>query len=231
MTDLRIAVCVPGDRWKAGFGFSVSNMIAHFALSKYEAGEHDIQLISVSGSMLAQIRTELVVRAMKYDATHMLFLDDDMEFPPDLLNKLIRHNVPVVGCNYSRRVLPPMPTAWGLDDEPVFTDDKASGLQEVLHLGTGAMLIDMRVFDLLREKLGEDAAPLFDFTWKKKEDGKPYLEGEDVFFCHKLRSVGVPIFVDHDASKGVIHLGEFKFENWQCTPETAAQAYRTREGF
>lgn len=225
--DLRIAVCVPGDRWKAGFGFSVANMIAFFCQSKYK-GKKDIQLISVSGSMLAQVRTELVVRAMKYDATHMLFLDDDMEFPPDLLNRLLSHNIPVVGCNYSRRVLPPMPTAWGLDDEPVFTNDKTSGLQEVAHLGTGAVLIDMRVFDVLKDKLGENASPLFDFTWKRNDEGRPYMEGEDVYFFHKLRSVGIPVYCDHDASKGVAHLGEFKFENWQCTPETAAKAYRTR---
>ena len=111
MSDLRIAVCVPGDRWKAGFGFSVSNMIAKFAGAKYEHGEKSIELISVSGSMLAQVRTGLVLRAMKAEATHMLFLDDDMEFPPDLLHRLLRHNKPVVGCNYSRRTVPPYPTA------------------------------------------------------------------------------------------------------------------------
>lgn len=224
--NLRIAVCVPGDRWKAGFGFSVTNMCIHFALSRYDGGEKDIQVISISGSMLASVRMELVQRAMAYDATHMLFLDDDMEFPADLLNNLLRHNLPVVGCNYSRRVMPPMPTAWGLDDEAVFTTKESTGLQEVRHLATGAMLIDMRVFDVVKDKLGDEAMPLFQFTWKKGDHW--HEQGEDVFFCNKLRAAGIPLFVDHDASQKMAHLGEMKFENWMCTPELAEQAYQVR---
>lgn len=225
--NLRIAVCVPGDRWKAGFGFGVSNMMAFFAGSEYAGGTKDIQLISVSGSMLGTIRMDLVQRAMKFDATHMLFLDDDMEFPADLLNRLLRHNLPVVGCNYARRVVPPVPTAWGLDDQPVYTSDASTGLEEVAHIATGAMLLDMRVFDLLQDKLGDEAMPLFQFTWKKGDNGVWHEQGEDVYFCRKLRSVGLPIFVDHDASKGIGHIGEFTFTNQMCTPEIAARAFKS----
>ena len=37
--------------------------------------------------------------------------------------------------------------------------------------------------------------------------------GEDVFHAHKLREAGVKIYVDHDVSKEVKHIGNFEFSN------------------
>lgn len=234
--DLLVAVLVPGDRWKAAFGFSITNMIAHFMASRY-SGRKAIQVISVSGSMLAQVRTDLICRGLEAEfdldgekvigATHLLLLDDDMNFPPDILNRLLRHNVPVVGCNYSRRTMPPMPTCWGLDGRDVFTNDDSKGLQSVSHVATGLMLLDARVFEYLNAKLGDEAVPWFAFDWKKGDDGKWSQTGEDVYFCAKLRKAGLPVYVDHDASQAVGHIGEFEFKNWMCKPGNDDPALRT----
>lgn len=226
--DLRVAVLVPGDRWKAGFGFSVSNMIAHFMASKY-SGRKAIQLISVSGSMLCQVRTDLIVRGLDaefhmgdgetvFGATHLLLLDDDMNFPPDLLNRLLKHNVPVVGCNYSRRCLPPRPTACDLEGNDCITTPESFGLQKVAHLGTGCVLLDARIFEYMNDKLGADAVPWFSFDWLQDEQGKWYQRGEDVYFFQKIRRTGVPVLLDHDLSQSIGHLGEWEYKNWQCKP-------------
>lgn len=204
--DLRIAVCVPGDDWEAGFGHSVSNMMAEFAGAVYRGGSKEIQLFSVTGSILPDVRTRLVIEAIKWKATHLLFLDTDMVFCRDLLTDLLRHNVPVVGANYPRRVVPAIPTAYRLDEAgPLYTRPGDSGLVEVSHVATGAVLIDMRVFD------GIDM-PWFQFDWLCDDPTKPpRIQGEDVYFCKKVRAANIPVHVDQDVSQYVRHIGELEF--------------------
>jgi hypothetical protein len=36
-------------------------------------------------------------------ASHILFLDSDMTFPPDTLQRLLDHKVPIVGADYVKR--------------------------------------------------------------------------------------------------------------------------------
>lgn len=207
MADLRIAVCVPGSNWKAGFGQAVSNMCINFQRAHYQGGDKRIEVFCVSGSLLPDVRMRCVAEAAKWDATHMLFLDDDMTFPFDALQCLLRHNVPVVGANYSRRQLPLTTTAYKADKSgPLYTRPGDTGLVEVSHLGTGIMLIDMRVFELLE-------LPFFAF--EHFNDGKQ-LRGEDVYFCHKLIEAGVKIYVDQDLSQHVGHIGEWTYTHSQC---------------
>lgn len=207
MADLRIAVCVPGSSWKAGFGQSIANMCINFERARYEGGEKRIEVFCVSGSLLPDVRMRCVAEAAKWNATHMLFLDDDMLFPVDALQCLLRHNVPVVGANYSRRTVPMLPTAYTADRSgPLFTRPEDEDLVEVSHVGTGLMLIDMRVFDLLE-------LPFFAF--EHFDEGKQ-LRGEDVYFCHKLQEAGVKVYCDQRLSQQVGHIGEWTYTHQQC---------------
>lgn len=222
---LKIAVCVPsGGDWKAAFGQAVSNMLIHFMESKYD-GEKSIELISVGGSILPDVRHRLVAEAMKIDATHMLFLDDDMVFPKDALNMLLRWNVPIVGANYVRRGLPTFPTAYrGKRGDGakgiLWTQPGDNSLVEVKHVGTGCMLIDMRVFTWLDMRMKErakeegkskreiskiNALPLFQFLQNPKGPG---FIGEDVYFCEKCIDLGLKIYCDQELSQEIGHVGE-----------------------
>lgn len=197
--DLRIAVCVPGSRGHSGFTQCLSNMLIHFCLSPYKGGTREVEMFSCTGSILPDVRHICVAEAVKWDATHMLFLDDDMHFPRDTLHRLLKHNLPVVGANYVRRTFPCIPTAYNKERTgPVYTDISSTGLEEVSHVGTGVMLIDMRVFDQIE-------LPYFEL---RPEPGKIKPKGEDVYFCHKLGEAGIPVFVDHDLSKEIGHYGD-----------------------
>lgn len=138
----------------------------------------------------------------------MLFLDTDMIFHRDLLRDLLRHNVPIVGANYPRRVMPPIPTAYNKEETgPLFTRPDDTGLVEVSHIGTGCVLIDMRVFEQID-------LPWFQFDWVGG-DAKtpPRIQGEDVYFCKKVRAAGLPVYVDQDVSQFVRHIGEFEYSH------------------
>ena len=195
--DLRIAVCVPGERWLAGFGQCAANMLRTFSEAQYAGGSKTCELFAVSGSMLPDVRMRCVAEALKWGATHLLFLDDDMLLPWDTINVLLRHNLPIVAANYPRREPEARPTAQRLDGTPLFTEPGDAGLVEVAHAGTGCMLIDMRVFDALD-------LPYFAFTIAENGVG---TVGEDVYFCRKAREAGFKIYVDQQLSNGVSHIG------------------------
>lgn len=200
--DLRISVCIPSHgEWKATFGEAVTTMVANFCNAKYENGEKHIDIACVSGSMLTEVRHRCVAEALKFEATHLLFLDCDMTFPPDLIQRFLNRHVPVVGANYVRRSLPTIPTAFKGGKAPegmLYTEPGDTSLVEVQHIGTGCMFLDMRVFDYLE-------LPFFKFEIAENKIG---VIGEDVYFCRKLREAGFKIYCDQEVSQMVGHIGD-----------------------
>lgn len=179
----------------------------HFTELPYP-GEKACDITIVVSSLLPEGRARLVARAYDYKATHILFCDTDMKFPPDTIVRLLNHNVAVVGANYPRKNIEARPTAY-LDSPdyvgPVWTGQNSEGLQEVSIIGLGCALIDMRVFDQLD-------LPFFAITPQPPENVKHM--GEDVYFCKKLHDIGIPVHIDHDLSKQVGHVGRFEYTNF-----------------
>lgn len=204
MTDLRVAVLVPSHaEWKAGFGWALANMVHCFTASRYEGGEKEIEIINVQGSMLPEVRHRCVAEALKWDATHALWLDSDMMFPRDALQVLLRRGKPVVGCNYVRRKLPTIPTAHLGNDKGgmLYTEEGDADLVKVKHLGFGCLLTDMRIYDHLD-------LPFFMFEPTPEKVG---MMGEDVYFCRQLAEKGIPIYCDQELSWHVGHIGELVY--------------------
>ncbi|MGQ9370415.1 hypothetical protein [Azospirillum sp. ST 5-10] len=204
--DLNVVIAIPtGGNVTAGTLWSVANTVACFCQATYEGGRKDVEVVEVSGSILPDVRHRLVAEAMHREATHLLWWDSDIVAPFDCIQRLLRHNLPVVACNYPRRAgLPTIPTAY-VDGEdytgPLYTPDDADGLVEVSHAGMGLMLTDMRVYDAVD-------MPFFCF---QHTPGTPRVIGEDVYFCRKLREAGIPVMVDQVLSRGIEHVGEIHY--------------------
>lgn len=206
--DLKVICAIPshGD-CKAAFTVSLARTVAHFASIPYD-GVKDVQVTLIKSSVLPETRAMLVSRCLDMGATHMLFLDDDMKFPPDTIARLLNHNLAVVAVNYPRKNLEARPTAYADEPDyvgPVWSGDRASGLQQVAYCGFGIMLIDMRVFEKL-------SLPLFSFE-PQPPDYIKYM-GEDAYFCRKLADAGIPLFIDHDLSKQCSHIGDMEYTNF-----------------
>ena len=138
---------------------------------------------------------------LKAGATHILWLDADMCFPPDTLKRLLARKVPIVGANYRRRVPPHQFTAatgHRKNLREVETTEQSTGLESVNRLGFGVTLIESRVFQKITK-------PWFQFTYEQGQHG-----GEDEFFCRKANRAGFQPHVDHDLSKQVRHIGTFE---------------------
>jgi hypothetical protein len=155
---------------------------------------------------IEKARNEAVVQAVQANATHLMFIDSDMYFPPDGVDRLLAHKKDIVGGLYFGR-MHPKPMAFRIkDNQSVSVDPRIEhGVVEVDFIGTGFMLIDMKVF----EKLDP---PFFSFSYHPEDIGLPKTgdmfapKGEDVFFCMYAKKNGFKVFCDTDLKLG--HVGQ-----------------------
>lgn len=216
---MKIAICIPryGDT-KGEFAISLARMVAHSLMAPPPAtGPLEIEIFSISSSDLPHSRTELLKRAIMWQARYLLWLDSDHVFPRDTLLRLLRHNLPVVGCNQPRRSEPTGPVAVRLNDkgemEHVWTTAalaKAGTVEEVYHVGLALCLMDMNVLHQVKahvDKQGAGWAHWAPFD-RKLLPGTTARMGEDVSFFRELTDAGVKVYIDHGLSWAVGHIHE-----------------------
>ena len=153
----------------------------------------DARWAALTGIYISNLRQMGVKLAQEAGASHILFIDSDMRFPDNTLDRLLDANQPIVAANYVQRTAPQWWTA--RRDGSWMSSVERSGLQEVDAVGFGVMLIHMPVFDVL-------ARPWFDTPY----DGHNH-HGEDFYFCHKAINAGFSVWIDHDLSQSVRHQG------------------------
>lgn len=149
-------------------------------------------------SCLPMGRQQAISFVRKHGFSHLLYLDDDMAFPPDIVEIMASRKLPVIGANYTTKSDTPRYVAMDENRKPVSSRNK-TGVEEVARLGMGIMLIDMAAISHI-------AAPHFEIVWDKTG----YIS-EDSYFCDKLRAAGVKIYVDHDVSQKVGHVGDYVY--------------------
>lgn len=196
MGDIRLAIAIPCCRdWKVAFGSSLVGMIRYLSNLKHL----DINIMQ-GASVLPRARQMAIEWANSIDATHLLFIDDDIQFPAALIERLINHNVDIVACNYVSKTNR-QPLAHDVRGQPLSSAGE-TGLQEVGWIGFGFILIKL-------EAIKDVAAPLFEVRWL---DERQDFMGEDFYFCGKLRAHGIHIYCDHDASQLISHIGDYPYQ-------------------
>jgi hypothetical protein len=153
----------------------------------------------VEGAYIQHNRTLLVKHAREQHCTHLFFMDHDMAFPGDTVDKLLAHDVDIVGGAYNMRgVLPPQTCVFvsGPDGHRLTREQFPPSLFLAEAIPCGCMLIKMSVFDRIEP-------PWFDLTIV---DGE-LVSSEDVYFCNKARKANIDIHCDPTIPVG--HVGEF----------------------
>lgn len=218
MRELSILVGIPsGGDWKPNFGMCLVNMVLHS-----QAPLRDGRVISrlslqnTKGSILPKNRLEIVRRALAGRYTHVLFLDDDMTFPANLLHRLLSHGKSVIACNCPTKMLPSTSTARMKSDKHygVAVDSNTMvGVSQVWRVGTGVMLLDTKVFRDVKQ-------PWFPVEWN--ETTGEYV-GEDWAFCTRLEEANIPIYVDHALSREIGHVGSYEFRHSDIPSNTTLE--------
>jgi hypothetical protein len=145
------------------------------------------------GGDITSARTFCVQDAIEKKATHIFFVDSDMSFPPDTLDRLLAHDKEIVTVEYNRRKLPLEKITAPLEEA------SETELYKARVMGGGCLLIKLSIF----EKLGK---PWFNFG--RGKDGMPVM-GEDTWFLNTARDAGIDSWIDPNIKVG--HIGEYLY--------------------
>lgn len=173
------------------------------------------------------MRDSALAQARHDGFTHVLFLDADMVWPDNVLERMLRHHdAGIVGGLYLLKGPPYAPSALGdvVETEGgverfahlVLTRDAA--LRPVSVLGMGCTLVPVDVL----EKLG----PRPWFEYKDDTEGWPRVS-EDVPFCRKAAAAGVPVLLDPSVKCGHVTttvIDERFHRRYQASIQAAAGA-------
>ena len=154
----------------------------------------DCVLSMQMGSLIYTSRNTLATRAIQTEADYVLWLDSDMVFEPDLLERLMKtlteNDLDIVTGLYFRRVQPYSPVLF--KDLTLIRDtffewsefkEVPSDLFEVAGCGFGCVLMKTDAFYDVQSKFGNMFAPIGN-------------TGEDLAFCWRARECGYKIWCD-----------------------------------
>jgi hypothetical protein len=188
---VRLAIAVPAlDQSPTPWSFDLARLYAATC-----AAVPSITLAGEVGTFVHQAREKLLHDVMElWGATHILWIDTDMTFPVDAALRLLAHDVDIVAANYVQRAGKHRPTAM-CDGQAVFSLGR-QGLQAVDHVGMGLFLM----------RTSAVAGLPYPRFWYSTP-----TETEDVYFCNLLRTAGRTIWIDHDLSNEVGHVGQHTY--------------------
>lgn len=179
--------------YKIGIGIANTGSIhidTTFCLLRMLKGfPYDYDVILKRGSILHYNREEIVKTAIKNGCTHLLFLDTDMTFGKDAVQRLLERKKDIIGVRTFTKKEPSLPIAF-------LEEGQTGDLQRAISVGTGFMLIDLKVFEKIKEPW---------FFWKTNDKGE-VLEGEDYWFCRRAKEEGFQVWCDLSVPIG--HIGD-----------------------
>ncbi len=193
-------------------------------------------------SLITRARTKLVDAFLASDYTHLLFIDADEEFEPYQIHQLINYDVGIVCGLVAKKtinwqnvlnVVKQNPNIQQYEISNAISEycvnwfgmqdyeqkPQINGLIPVRHSGTGCMLINRQVFDLIKPNMptyldygsAGTEQPIEKTLWFDtgiEEPSKLYLS-EDYWFCNKYNEVGGVIYVA--PSVRLKHVGNYTY--------------------
>lgn len=192
-----------------GYAQSLARLVMYFAQVPVFDGERTQYLCpdAIEGSGIAE-NYERMVRKYLADErirwTHFLSVEDDMIFAPECLHMLAKHRLPIVGANYSTNKGSPQRFTAAAKDYYLVTDENSTGLEEVQLLPQGLTLVAREVYETIPR-------PWFLMGYNPESGNYVY---QDYYFSEQARKAGFTLYVDHDVSKRLYHIGR-KAYSWR----------------
>tara|TARA_Y100000361_G_scaffold112894_1_gene103210 strand:- start:1891 stop:2685 length:795 start_codon:yes stop_codon:yes gene_type:complete len=174
-------------------------------------------------SLVTRARNILTAMFLESDASHLFFLDADIEWEPEAIMRAISADKDIVASAYPKKALP---IQYALNFKFIDPVNKRirfeNGLVEVLDASTGFFCIKRQVFERMMleypelhykndsnidEKIAKYCYAFFD-THIDEEDRR-YLS-EDYRFCRLWQKLGGEIWLDPKTKLN--HIGTYTFE-------------------
>jgi hypothetical protein len=170
-------------------------------------------------SQIDQARNQMATDALLEGFEETLWIDSDIVFHPDDVERLRGRSLPVVCGIYPQKGKPSLAchVMPGTPSTVFGTDGK---LVELLYAGLGFLLVRREVYLTVQrelalpttnERFGHPMIPFFLPMIRPHDEGSWYL-AEDYAFCHRARECGYKIYAD--ASIRLWHLGTYRY-GWE----------------
>ncbi len=168
-------------------------------IQKARAAGFRVSVVNSKASIVAIGRNLTVNAARETRAEWLLFLDSDMIFPAETIERLMSHSRAIVGATYPRKILPLAFIGRRLDGAPFSLADK--GVIEAARMPAGCLLIKTEIFDRMK-------APFFRCGY---DETNGEILGEDFWFSDHMRALGYSLWCDMELSRHVAHIGSYRF--------------------
>lgn len=162
---------------------------------------HEVNFDYVANAYIDRGRNVLARSAIDSGSTHILFVDHDMIVPYDALEKLMRHNLDVVGALYFCKMPPFNPVYVKFDDKNLdgWTIDEtfSPGVSRVGAAGAGCLLVKTSALKAINDHFGQDD------QWFRIN----MPMGEDVWFGKRCEAAGIDVYLDSNIECG--HVSDY----------------------
>ena len=164
-------------------------------------------------------RNEIASKAMLDGFLETIWIDSDIGFHPDAVEKLRAHDLPLVCGIYAKKGQREFACKVVPGTQKMLFG-RNGGLHEVWYAATGFFLVRRQVYldiqfklnlPLCNESFGGAVIPYFMPMTRPHNGGSWYL-GEDYAFCERTRQVGYKIFAD--TTIRLWHIGNYRF-GWE----------------
>jgi hypothetical protein len=211
MAEIKLVIGVPTTGLVSmGFAYSLCGMTSFIAAGKIKSRPEasiEVSMDVQESSVIHTNREQIVSRAIERGATHLLFLDHDMVFEPQIIDVLFSRRQEVVCTNYLIKSDEPQFVAVGLDGNRVPTREDSTGLVPIAYSGFGVSLFEVKAFKRTPQ------------PWFQPEfvpSANQYTT-EDNPCYRRLREAGAEVYLDQDASKlvsGHVGLKGWHWREW-----------------
>jgi hypothetical protein len=193
-----------------------------------------------AGTKGVEVREGHIADFLASDHDFILMLDGDMQFPPDILERLRSHGLPFVSGYYTRRMADEVNHIW-YEDDPLFRwplvpfrgDVKPGHLYRLGGTGFGILLIHRSVFEAVRKLIKYESFCLqhdmavWPYDLEEVQAGREQLRrlrgqhagdvGADLRFCFYARQAGFTLWGDPLAACGHYVNYAMGIQDWRGT--------------
>ncbi len=163
-----------------------------------------------------QGRNQMATDALRNGYVETLWIDADIGFHPDAVERLRSHALPIVAGVYAQKAKRSL-SCYVMPGTASMTFGKSGGLVELMYAATGFLLVrreaylkiqDHHHLPVCNEQFGRPMIPFFQPMVCPTENGHWYL-AEDYAFSQRARDAGFRIFAD--TTIRLSHLGTYGY--------------------
>ena len=179
---------------------TISIQTAHSLITMLKNTQYETEVIFQNGIFIHQNQNNIVDFAVENNFDYVLFVEHDMNFEPETLNKLLADDKDIICANYNFRSEPRQSMVFRFNEKGELENIPQRELpKETFEAGaipTGLTLIKTSVFSKLKKPY---------FFYEYDEEGR-MKSSQDVYFCRKAQEVGYKIYCNPEVVTG--HIGE-----------------------